>query len=505
MRSDPRLVLAFVASVSLPLATAESQDWARAVDARWPGTAIQKASEASFDAWVAGLDTDAKLAARRAFLAAQYRTHRLGQPGNDFLVPSGRGVPIVDPGHDLGIGEAAEPNGDPNAIGGGTPTLIGCGDQGEGQVFPYGDRDWWQFDIPADRTLTAWTGPGATGAIDDTVLVLLDAQGAIVAANDDDPLRAPFSALTTTIPPGRYYLSVQGFADVRTGSYSLDVTCGPPGGGASLPVSEGAEPNSSNGTATALPCGRQGQGDLQVANDSDWWAFSLSATTAIDAETGAFSASPCRDTYLYLLDATGRQIAADDDGGAGLYSRIQIQLAPGTYYLNVESYQNRYPGGYTLDLRCGGGSGGGGGGSPATFQAQPGGCAGTAGLPVLSARPGERPLLGSTFALDTAPVPTGARVFGLLGASATMTSGGVALPVDLTVLGAPGCTLDVDPVQTFSVTARGNVATFFLPIPSDPTLLGGRLHAQSLVVDGAANQVGLVTSNRGTLVLGDSL
>ncbi|MDA0975661.1 MAG: PPC domain-containing protein [Planctomycetota bacterium] len=503
MRPDPLLVLAFCASVSIPAADAKGQDWPRAVDARWPGHSIQKASEASFDAWIAGLSTDAKLAARSAFLAAQYRAHGHTQPGPDFLVPGGRGVSIVDPGHDLGIGEGAEPNGNPNAVGGGTPTLLGCGDQGEGQVFPFGDRDWWQFDIQADRTLTAWTGPGAAGAIDDTVLVLLDAQGAIVAANDDDPLRAPFSALTTTISAGRYYLSVQGFADVRTGSYSLDVTCGAPGGGTNLPVNESAEPNSSSSTATALPCGRQGQGNLQVASDSDWWAFSLSASTAIDAETGAFSGSPCRDTYLYLLDSTGRQIAADDDGGSGLYSRIQIQLAPGTYYLNVESYQNRYAGGYTLDLRCGGG--GGGGGSAASFQALPGGCPGSAGLPVLSARPGELPLLGSTFALDTAPVPAGGMVFGLLGASASVTSGGVALPLNLAVLGAPGCFLDVDPAQTFSVTARGDVATFYLPIPNDPTLLGGRLHAQTLVVDGAANQVGLITSNRGTLVLGDSL
>lgn len=504
MRVANLRVLAFAASISFPIVGAHGQDWPRMVDARWPGASIQKASEASFDAWVAGRSTDDKLAARAAFLAAQYRAHGHTSPGADFLVPGGRGVQIVDPGHDLGIGEAAEPNGDPNAIGGGTPTLIGCGDQGEGQVFPFGDRDWWQFDIPADRTLTAWTGPGATGAIDDTVLVLLDAQGAIVGANDDDPLRAPYSALTTTIPAGRYYLSVQGFADVRTGSYSLDVTCGAPGGGTNLPVAEGAEPNSSGTTATSLPCGRQGQGDLQVANDSDWWAFSLSATTAIDAETGAFSASPCRDTYLYLLDATGRQIAADDDGGSGLYSRIQIQLAPGTYYLNVESYRNLYAGGYTLDLRCGGG-GGGGGGSPASFQAHPGGCAGSSGLPVLTARPGELPLLGSTFALDTAPVPSGARVFGILGANASVTSGGVALPIDLTNLGAPGCSLDVDPVQTFSVTAIGDVATFFLPIPNDPALLGGSLHAQSLVVDSAANQVGLITSNRGTLVVGDSL
>jgi hypothetical protein len=504
MRPDFLRVLACCASVLLSAASASSQDWPSAVDARWPGHSIRKASEASFDAWVAGLSTDAKLAARAAFLAAQFRAHGHSQAGTDFLVPSGRGVSITDPGHDLGISEGAEPNGDPSAIGGGTPTLLGCGDQGEGQVFPYGDRDWWQFDIPADRTLTAWTGPGATGSIDDTVLVLLDAQGAIVGANDDDPLRAPFSALSTTIPAGRYYLSVQGFADVRTGSYSLDVTCGPPGGGTSLPVAEGAEPNSSNTTATSLPCGRQGQGDLQVANDSDWWAFSLSSTTSIDAETGAFSTSPCSDTYLYLIDATGRQLAADDDGGPGLYSRIQIQLAPGTYYLNVESYRNLYAGGYTLDLRCGGGSGGGGG-SPASFQIHAGGCAGTAGAPTLSARPGELPLLGSTFALDTAPVPAGARVFGLLGASASMTSGGVALPIDLTNLGAPGCSLDVDPVQTFSVTARGDVATFFLPIPTDPSLLGGRLHAQSLVVDGAANPVGLITSNRGTLVLGDSL
>jgi hypothetical protein len=497
-------LLTRLAIVAVP-ALLPAQDWAQRIEQTWPGDAIRKVGEVEFEAWFAAQGSTDKARAARAFVERQAERHGLAPSAAPrFLSPGGRGLAVPGRGVDGGIPEGPEPNGDPNAIGGGTPTPAGCGDQGEGRIFPFGDRDWWQVDLGQAQDLLAWTGPGiGSAAIADTVLAVYDQAGNLLGANDDDPLRAPYSALALTLQAGRYFVAVQGFADVRTGSYALDLACAPPGSGGGGPtrVGEAAEPNASAGAATALACGQQGFGDLQPGSESDWWAFTLTRVTDVDAETGPDGPSPCRDTYLYLRDGGGTVIASDDDGGSGLYSRIQIRLQPGTYYLDMQSYQGRYAGGYTLDLRCGSG---GGGGSPASFTAHPGGCAGSAGTPRLGARPGELPLLGSTFAIDLQNLPARARAFSFLGLSTTSTGGGLGLPFDLAPLGAPGCLLEVDPVEVQGLLADAQgIATAYLPIPGDRSLLGLSLHSQALVVDAGANVLGLTLSNRGTLRIGD--
>jgi hypothetical protein len=58
------------------------------------------------------------------------------------------------------------------------------------------------------------------------------------------------------------------------------------------------------------------------------------------------------DTVLVLADAGGNVLAVDDDGGAGLLSRIQFPIsASGTYYLGVSTFPD-------LDFSGNGGSGG---------------------------------------------------------------------------------------------------------------------------------------------------
>lgn len=479
--------------------------WDQRVQQRWPGNAIRKATEVEFEAWLTGFGaTVDKDAATRAFVDRQWAAHGLAPSarGRTFLSPGGRGVTTAAEPTDQVVHEGPEPNGDPSAAGGGTPTAIACGDQGEGGIFPYGDRDWWRLDLVQPQTLTAWTGPGVGGtAVGDTMLELYDASGALLAANDDDPFRGHYSALAIEVPAGRYHVAVRGFADVRTGRYGLDVTCTPPGSGGTRRVPEAAEPNSSASRASSVTCGQQGYGDLQPGSDSDWWAFTVTSPMALDAEAGPDSASPCRDTYLYLRNSSGTVIAQDDDGGAGLYSRIVLQLQPGTYYLDMQSYSNNYAGGYTLDVRCGNGNG-----APASFTAHPGGCAGTAGTPTVSARSGEAPILGSTFALELAGLPGGARALPLFGLSTTRTAGGVALPIDLRSIGAPGCRLEVSPESAVNVTADNQGrATFYLPVPYDTALLGLHVHTQAVVLDPGANGLGITVSNRGELVLGSSL
>jgi uncharacterized repeat protein (TIGR01451 family) len=62
------------------------------------------------------------------------------------------------------------------------------------------------------------------------------------------------------------------------------------------------------------------------------------------------------DTYLYLIDSSGRVVAEDDDGGGGRNSRIPSYSgyytlpSSGTYTIEVTSYYSNRTGSYTLSL-----------------------------------------------------------------------------------------------------------------------------------------------------------
>lgn len=120
-------------------------------------------------------------------------------------------------------------------------------------------------------------------------------------------------------------------------------------------VPEGNEPNSSPVTATALPCGAEGVGQLGTAVDVDWWSLVLTAPSELFAETMPGSGSQVGDTILTLLDAGGAPLRTNDNGvGAGHYSRLHVPLlAAGSYFLAVERGAQAAPSGsYLLDVRC---------------------------------------------------------------------------------------------------------------------------------------------------------
>jgi len=72
-----------------------------------------------------------------------------------------------------------------------------------------------------------------------------------------------------------------------------------------------------------------------AGNDVDFYRFNGRAGDAFVAEI----TTSALDTVMVLLDASGNVIAQDDDGGAGLLSRIATFLpAKGTYYLGVSTY-----------------------------------------------------------------------------------------------------------------------------------------------------------------------
>ncbi len=131
----------------------------------------------------------------------------------------------------------------------------------------------------------------------------------------------------------------------------------------------------------------------------------------------------------------------------------------------------------------------------ASFQARGRGCKGSNGLvPVLGAK--TPPCLGREFILDLKNAPF---------LTATVLSIGLA-PVnfDLGSLGAPGCGILNNPDLTLpNVTNFSGVWTFphTFSIPLDPSLSGGRLYLQVLLLDRRANRLGLTVTNGGLAVV----
>jgi hypothetical protein len=76
------------------------------------------------------------------------------------------------------------------------------------------------------------------------------------------------------------------------------------------------------------------------------------------------------------------------------------------------------------------------------------------------------------------------------------------LPVDLALLGAPGCIGRVDPELTWFVLGTGQTAALALSIPSSTVFQGLPFFTQALVLDPSANTLGLLVSDAAALVIG---
>lgn len=120
---------------------------------------------------------------------------------------------------------ASEDNDLPNSTA--TTALIGQGEIFEGEINKSGDSDWIQIELEAFEAYTflTWGTGGQPNALPDTELRLRDADGEILAENDDlsgtDSLTIQSSGINyTPETSGIYYLDVSGFGD-NAGLYRL--------------------------------------------------------------------------------------------------------------------------------------------------------------------------------------------------------------------------------------------------------------------------------------------
>lgn len=123
------------------------------------------------------------------------------------------------------------------------------------------------------------------------------------------------------------------------------------------------------------------------------------------------------------------------------------------------------------------------------------GCPGASGQATLLAA--TEPVIGTTFSLSVTEMPaTGGLVALTLGLSTTTDPVLGPLPVALTAVGAPGCSLLCSVEQIyFQVQTTGSIQ-FDLPVPADAALVGFEICNQAFVQD-FVNAFGFVATNGG--------
>jgi hypothetical protein len=117
-------------------------------------------------------------------------------------------------------------------------------------------------------------------------------------------------------------------------------------------------------------------------------------------------------------------------------------------------------------------------------------CRGRGGVPQLQLTNGSLPWLGESVTGAMTSVPAGAAPVLILGTL-------LSPPLDLGVIGSPGCFLRVSPISSRAMPASGNQGTFTLALPRQISLAGVLLPIQGAVVDpahGSGNPL-IATSN----------
>lgn len=127
---------------------------------------------------------------------------------------------------------------------------------------------------------------------------------------------------------------------------------------------------------------------------------------------------------------------------------------------------------------------------PAQFESFGQGCSGAMPAPEFS--PVLLPVVGQVYVVQINNLPVSAAFH--LFSFGNQTSPLGPLPLDLGLLGAPGCMLRINPGFVMLLIGTQNSATFALQIPNTPTVAGLRFYEQAAALDPTANALGLTTS-----------
>lgn len=229
----------------------------------------------------------------------------------------------------------------------GTSARVTPGRAQNGALEDEGDADWYRLSVRQGQQyhITLRSAEGASGALTDPLLSLFDGDGNIVNQNDDDG--ESLNSALTYIPQasGDVFVVASAYSDAFTGGYALNVT-----------AERAPTDNISADTRTRgrISIGGSVDGALDFERDVDWYRVRLEAGQSYRFTLISSGDSPLGDPLLRLRNASGDEIALDDDGGGGLNSYLEFTApSTGNYFLEANAFAEGSTGGYTLAARAG--------------------------------------------------------------------------------------------------------------------------------------------------------
>ena len=117
--------------------------------------------------------------------------------------------------------------------------------------------------------------------------------------------------------------------------------------------SSATEVTSAITSGAALPpaSGMGTSGSIDTSGDEDWFQFTVTETALATIQT-----TGAMDTFGHLHDASGAQLASDDNSGTGVNFKMEEELFPGTYAVRVRGAAGSTTGAYELHVNLDSGS-----------------------------------------------------------------------------------------------------------------------------------------------------
>jgi len=208
-----------------------------------------------------------------------------------------------------------------------------------------GDQDWFAFTLAAPAQIhLRTTGNFSVNPSVDTVVFLFDASGSTRLAWNDNA-SGLLSDLGVTLPAGSYTVQVIGKTGTTAGDYGLDFVVLPP-----IPINttEGPEPNHDpglGGTPTPITLGDTVAGELSSPTDVDWYSFSLSTLSIVQAicfdDGGVPQLDNTRLSFFQELSPGAYAVLGTSSTLATSHRAFTLAhptaLPPGNYAIQVEA------------------------------------------------------------------------------------------------------------------------------------------------------------------------
>jgi len=227
-----------------------------------------------------------------------------------------------------------------------TETLTPGGSK-TGTIEIIGDSDWFAINLVSGQRYTFSVDqgllnglPDTTNGLPDPLLSLYSSAGTLITSNDDaNELNSELTYTATTT--GTFYLGASsGPNDSGTGTYVISSSAAIADDYPATVKTNGAV--SPGGSAT---------GQLEIAEDSDWYAVSLVAGQQYTFSLDSAATNGLEDPLLSLYNGGGTLVTSNDDNN-GLNSEIvYTATSTGTYYLGASASSRGTgtgKGGYTI-------------------------------------------------------------------------------------------------------------------------------------------------------------